>query len=220
MAITEMSSPSRERRKSGRVGRPRAFEVEAVVEAAGDLFWELGYQATSIGDLEKKVDLDRSSIYHTFGSKHTLFEAALGCYVEANIDARLGAMRGPGAGLAAVVTFFEGMAEAFRSDPRTARGCLMVNTIAELGSRDPQAVKAAKGYRDSFREAFAAALTQAVAKREVDVKDVRARAEMLTTTTMGLFLTARIDLADAARVCDEVAVEVASWRLSTSTLRW
>lgn len=216
MGVTEMSSPNRDRRKPGRAGRPRAFEVGAVIEAAGDLFWERGYETTSIGDLEEKTGIDRSSIYHAFGSKHALFEAALSCYVEVNIDARLGAMRAPGAGLAAVVSFFAAMAEAFRSDRRTARGCLMVNTIAELGARDVQAVKAARGYRDSFRKAFAAALSQAASKKEIDSKDARARADVLTATTMGLFLTARIDVADAARVCDDVVAEVASWRLSTA----
>ncbi len=46
---------------------------------------------------------------------------------------------------------------------------------------------------------------------------MRGRADLLTATTMGLFLTARIDVADAATVCDDVVAEVASWRLSTAT---
>lgn len=215
MVVTEMSSPRRGRQKQSRAGRPRAFEVGSVIEKAGDLFWERGYETTSIADLEKKTGLDRSSIYHTFGSKHSLFQTTLDCYVEANIEARLGAMRESRAGLAAVVSFFAGMAETLRSDRRSTRGCLMVNTIAALGSRDRQTVNAAKGYRDSFRTAFSAALSQAAANGETQTTDVRARSEMLTATTMGLFVTARIDVADAARVCDEVAAEVASWRLSS-----
>lgn len=47
-----------------------------MVEAAGDLFWEQGYEKTSIGELEKKTGLDRSSLYHAFGNKHALFRAA------------------------------------------------------------------------------------------------------------------------------------------------
>ncbi len=207
-----MSTTNSSRQKSGRAGRPRAFEVSAVVEAAGDLFWERGYELTSIGDLEGKTGLDRSSLYHAFGNKHALFEAAVSCYVEGNIDARLGAMQQSGAGLATVVNFFAGMAQAFRTDPRAARGCLVVNSIAELGSRDPYAVRAATGYRNRFREAFANALSHAAASGELDAKRARARAELLTAMTMGLFLTARIDPADAAAVCDGVATEVSSWR--------
>jgi TetR/AcrR family transcriptional regulator, transcriptional repressor for nem operon len=210
-----MSKANRSQGKLRPKGRPRAYELSAVVEAAGDLFWDRGYEMTSIGDLEVRTGLDRSSIYHAFGNKHTLFEAALRCYVEENIDARLGGMRQADAGLASVVTFFAGMAQAFRTEPRAARGCLMVNTIAELGSRDPRAVRAATDYRDRFREAFATALRQAAAQGEVDAERIRPRAELLTAMTMGLFLTARIDLVDATDVCNSVAAEVASWRQSS-----
>ena len=129
-----------------------------MVEAAGDLFWERGYEMTSIGELEKKTGLDRSSLYHAFGNKHALFEAALKCYVEVNLEARLVGMREGEAGLETVADFFTGMAETFRSDPRAGRGCLMVNSVAELGSRDSHVVRAAVAYRDKFREAFAATL--------------------------------------------------------------
>jgi TetR/AcrR family transcriptional regulator, transcriptional repressor for nem operon len=214
MAVVEMSRVKRGLGQSNQVGRPRGYELSAVIEAAGDQFWEHGYEMTSIGDLEQKTGLDRSSLYYAFGSKHALFEAALRCYLDENIDARLGGMRQPDAGLATVVDFFRGMAQAFRNDPRAARGCLMVNTIAELGSRDAQAVRAGRGYRDSFREAFASALSKAAAKGEVNAERARERAELLTAMMMGLFLTARLELADAARVCDSVAVEVASWRVA------
>ncbi len=195
------------------MGRPRAYELTAVIEAAGDLFWERGYEMTSIGDLEEKTGLDRSSLYHAFGNKHALLEAALRCYVEENIQARLGGMRQASAGLAAVVSFFAGMAQAFRTDPRAARGCLMVNTVAELGSRDPHSVHVGAGYRDRLREAFAGALGQAAARGEVDAERTRPRADLLAAMTMGLFLTARINAADAANVSDSVAAEVSSWRL-------
>ena len=194
------------------VGRPRAFEPRQVVEAAGDLFWERGYEMTSIGELEKKTGLDRSSLYHAFGNKHALFEAAMECYVEVNLEARLAGMREGEAGLETVVGFFTGMAETFRSDPRAGRGCLMVNSVAELGSRDTHVLRAAIGYRDKFRDAFATALRRAAGRGEVDGNTTRVRAEFLTATTMGLFLTARIDLADAAETCAGTAAEVSAWR--------
>ena len=194
------------------VGRPRGFDPDQVVEWAGDLFWERGYEMTSIGELEKKTGLDRSSLYHAFGNKHALFEAALDCYVALNLEGRLADMREGQAGLAMVVGFFTGMAATFRSDPRAGRGCLMVNSVAELGSRDSQVLRAAGAYRDKFREAFATALNRAAGRGEIDGGRTRVRAEWLTATVMGLFLTARIDLADAAKTCEGIASEVSSWR--------
>ena len=209
MSIAKMSSPGA---RSPGVGRPRGFDPDEVVESAGDLFWERGYEMTSIGELEKKTGLDRSSLYHAFGNKHNLFEAALECYVTENLEARLAEMREGQAGLATVVSFFNGMAKTFRSDPRSGRGCLMVNSVAELGSRDSQVLRAAVAYRDMFREAFTAALRRAADQGEVDGDGARVRAELLTATVMGLFLTARIDLADAVKTCEGVAAEVSSWR--------
>jgi hypothetical protein len=75
----------------------------------------------------------------------------------------------------------------------------------------PPADLAATSYRDRFREAFAAALSQAAAKGEVDGRRTRARADLLTAMTMGLFLMARMDLAGAAAVSESVAAEVSSW---------
>ena len=209
MSVAKVSNS--ESRVAG-VGRPRGFHPDQVVESAGDLFWERGYEMTSIGELEKKTGLDRSSLYHAFGNKHALFEAALECYVEVNLGARLAGMREGEAGLESVVGFFTGMAETFRSDPRAGRGCLMVNSVAELGSRDSHVLRAAVGYRDKFREAFATALSRAAGRGEIDGNRTRVRADFLTATTMGLFTTARIDLADAAKACEGVAAEVTSWR--------
>ena len=207
-----VAKPSSSEARSPGVGRPRGFDQDQVVDSAGDLFWEQGYEMTSIGELEKKTGLDRSSLYHAFGNKHALFEAALECYVAVNLEARLAGMRAGQAGLETVVGFFNGMAASFRSDPRAGRGCLMVNSVAELGFRDSQVVRAAVAYRDKFREAFATALTRAAGRREIDRDRTRLRAEFLTATTMGLFLTARIDLADAAKTCEGIATEVSSWR--------
>jgi TetR/AcrR family transcriptional repressor of nem operon len=197
------------------VPRPRSYDTAQVVAAATDLFWQRGYEQTSVGDLEEQTGLDRSSLYNAFGSKHAVFGAALSCYMEQTIDERLGGMRQPDAGLSSIVAFFQMMARTFRGDPAAARrGCLIVNTVAELGWRDPLAARASAGYRDRLREAFATALSYAAAREEVDEHRTAPRADMLASLTMGLFLTARIDPADAAEVCSSVADEVSSWRLT------
>jgi TetR/AcrR family transcriptional regulator, transcriptional repressor for nem operon len=193
-------------------GRPRAFDEQAVIHAARDVFSERGPELTSIVDLEQGTGLDRSSLYNTFGSKQGLFEAALRSYLQEGIEARLTNLRQPTAGLATVVAFFVGMAQSLRSDlARAERGCLMVNAVAELGAHDPRTARAT-AYRDTFRSAFLTALRQAAARGEMLARRVEPRARILTSLTMGLFVTARIDPADAAEVCEEVAAEVRAWR--------
>ena len=204
---SKMSTPSRAPRPAG---RPRAFDMQAVVHAARDVFSEHGPELTSIVDLERHTGLDRSSLYNAFGSKQALFEAALRSYLE-GIESRLIPLRQPEAGLKTVAAFFVGMAQALRADPaQAARGCLMVNAVAELGAQDPRTALA-RTYRDAFRSAFLTALRQAAARGEISEKRVRPRAKLLASVTMGLFVTARIDPVDAAEVCQEVAAEVRSW---------
>src|SRR5260370_37336939 len=92
------------------MGRKRAYDTSTVVHAARDQFWQRGYELTSIGDLEACTGLDRSSLYHAFGSKQGLFKAALRAYFEEGIASRLAGMRQPQAGIGAIVAFLDGMA--------------------------------------------------------------------------------------------------------------
>jgi AcrR family transcriptional regulator len=46
------------------------------------LFWERGYEGTSMGDLTQAMGLNPSSIYAAFGDKHALFSLAVQRYME------------------------------------------------------------------------------------------------------------------------------------------
>jgi TetR/AcrR family transcriptional regulator, transcriptional repressor for nem operon len=194
------------------MGRPRAYDVSAVVEAARDLFWERGYELSSVGELEERTGLNRSSLYQAFGSKRDLFGAALRCYIQQETEPTLSGMRQPGAGLEAVAGFFEARAQAFRSDPElAARGCLMINTIAEFGTRDRTVAQAAAAHRERLHHAFSTALGRAAARGELDTGDVAPRASLLVSAAMGVFLTAKTDPGAAAEACEAIAADVSSW---------
>lgn len=195
------------------MGRPKSYHREAVLTAARDLFWERGYEATSVTDLEQRTGLNRSSIYQEFGSKRGLFEAALACYADQVISKLFADVRDDAAGLDAVAGLFTRLAELFRRNQATStRGCLMINTIAELAARDERVRPAAAKYRDRVRRDFATALGRAAASGEIDVRLVEARANLLASTLMGIWLAVRIDPVDAAALCEFAAREVASWQ--------
>jgi AcrR family transcriptional regulator len=69
---------------AGKTGRPIGFDKEAALEAAMLLFWERGFEGTSMADLTKAMGLNPSSIYAAFGDKHALFQLA----VKRNLDSR------------------------------------------------------------------------------------------------------------------------------------
>jgi AcrR family transcriptional regulator len=67
---------------NGKTGRPISFNKEAALEAAMLLFWERGYEGTSMADLTQAMGLNPSSIYAAFGDKHVLFSLAAERYME------------------------------------------------------------------------------------------------------------------------------------------
>ena len=118
------------------MGRAKSYDRDAVLVAARDLFWERGYEATSIAELEGRTRLNRSSLYQEFGTKHQLFEAALDCYADRVISTLMADLR-HNPNLDSLTALFARLAELFRCDTViSARGCLMVNSTAELAARD------------------------------------------------------------------------------------
>jgi AcrR family transcriptional regulator len=67
---------------NGKTGRPINFDKDAALEAAMLLFWERGYEGTSMADLTQAMGLSPSSIYAAFGGKQALFSLAVKRYMD------------------------------------------------------------------------------------------------------------------------------------------
>lgn len=66
-----------------RTGRPREFDRAEALDAALRLFWQQGYEATSISQLTKAMgELSTASFYATFQSKDALFRQAVQRYLD------------------------------------------------------------------------------------------------------------------------------------------
>jgi AcrR family transcriptional regulator len=63
-------------------GRPRAFDEEAVLDRAAEVFWRHGYDGASLSALTSAMGINRPSLYSTFGSKEQLFRRAFARYHE------------------------------------------------------------------------------------------------------------------------------------------
>jgi AcrR family transcriptional regulator len=67
---------------NGKTGRPISFDKDAALEAAMLLFWERGFEGTSMTDLTQAMALNPSSIYAAFGDKQALFSLAVKRYMK------------------------------------------------------------------------------------------------------------------------------------------
>src|SRR6059058_2514400 len=61
-------------------GRPRTFDPDTALRTALDLFWERGYDGTSLHDLAERMGIASASIYACFGSKEDLFRKVMALY--------------------------------------------------------------------------------------------------------------------------------------------
>lgn len=68
------------------MARNKAFEPEERLEKAKSVFWQKGYNATSMQDLVDTMGLNRGSIYDTYGDKHSLFLQCLRSYTESTFE--------------------------------------------------------------------------------------------------------------------------------------
>jgi AcrR family transcriptional regulator len=80
---------------NGKTGRPISFDKDAALEAAMLLFWERGFEGTSMADLTQAMGLNPSSIYAAFGDKHALFSLAVKRYVESRTEYATKALEEP-----------------------------------------------------------------------------------------------------------------------------
>jgi len=78
-------APERENEGSGARrprGRPRSFDRAAALDAAMKVFWEKGFEATSVSDLTQAMGINPPSLYSAFGDKEQLFLEAIRHYRE------------------------------------------------------------------------------------------------------------------------------------------
>ena len=197
------------------MGRLQTFDNSVVVQAARDLFWDKGYEAASLADLEAATGLGRSSLYHAFGSKRGLFDAAVTDYLDTVIRPRLAVLRAGTPDASALLEYFDGLSRATAAlagdSPRT--GCLLVNCAAGLAAHDDPARAVVEGYRVELADALRHALTSASASNAADADPARLdeRVRTLASLSMSAMLVARVNRDEAVALLDTAASQVRTW---------
>jgi TetR/AcrR family transcriptional regulator, transcriptional repressor for nem operon len=168
------------------VARIKEFDPEAALRAALELFWERGYEATSIADLVEHTGVARASLYATFGGKRELYLKALDRYGELTDPELLTGLSQPGPALPAVRALVERYAREAAGD-RGRRGCFVVNTAVELAPHDPQAARRVQANWNFVETALTSALIRAQAQGELsEGRDPRALGRFLVVLMQGL----------------------------------
>ncbi len=157
------------------------------------VFRDKGYEATSMQDLVTRMGINRFSLYQTFKSKHELFVHALQAYYENVAVPFFGKVKDSNRGLQVIETTLMELVSRIKSG-QSSNGCLLCNTIAELGAKkDKQTTAILDKYVKKMESDFYAALLRAKALGEIseDV-DARAHAKVLVGYSTGLLSLAKV----------------------------
>ncbi|MDF2963212.1 MAG: TetR family transcriptional regulator [Paenibacillus sp.] len=115
------------------MARSKEFEESAVLDKAMRLFWEQGYEKTSMTDLVEHMGIHRRSLYDTFGDKHQLFLKAMDRYGDIINATLAGGVKRSKTATEALQFMFNFMIDGEEDSPS---GCLVVNSVVELAARD------------------------------------------------------------------------------------
>lgn len=168
------------------IGRPREFDTELALEAAMQVFWSKGYEATSLTDLIEAMKISKSSFYQTFQNKHQLFQNCITYYQERFISDFTASLHTAKSGRAFIENTFTSMEE--KAKPNCdRRGCLILNCVSEFAQRDPVIAALITKSIKKINDVFLAAVKRAQQEGDLSPnKNPRPLARYLLSSMNGL----------------------------------
>jgi TetR/AcrR family transcriptional repressor of nem operon len=163
--------------------RGKSFDPDKALGLAMELFWDRGFEGTSISSLESHLGLGRVSLYGAFGDKRQLFLACLAKY-RRDVTLPLLQLLDDDDGLAGIRRFFAALTQA--SNASGHRGCFIVNTLVSSSGGDREIDEFVRDHLNTVELKFMNAVSKGQAQRSIDHRiDVREAARLLVTLTHG-----------------------------------
>lgn len=174
------------------MARIREFDANLALDAALQLFWERGYDATSMADLVERTGVARAGLYEAFGNKHDLYVAALERYAVERDKSVVEMLERPGSPMGNVRAVLERYATGAREDP-LRKGCLVVNSAVELAERDTTVASLVERSWRTVAGALTTALTVAQDAGEIPrARSPQSLAHMIVVFLQGLQVLGRV----------------------------
>lgn len=160
-----------------------------------DVFWRKGYRGTTPQDLVDALGIGKGSLYNAFGSKRELFGLALDRYRDRQAVLIDEVLAEPGLIKQRLASAMNLMIDMNAAEP-DRRGCLAVNTAAELAGADRPATEQVRAMFERTTGSFLIAIRLGQATGEIrgDL-DPEAVATHLLTTLVGLQLLSKTTIA-------------------------
>ena len=180
------------------MARTKQFDETQALVSAMRVFWEKGYEGTSIHDLEQAMGLNRTSIYNTFGNKRAIFNRVMSCYKE-SVMASLFAELDNAPDIREGVRRLLNAALDIHFDKDNPGGCLVVLSVLESGQHDAESQLAMQQTLQDLKTALQARLSKAKKAGELAKDlDVGSTATTISTTMTGMMVMGKANFTKAS----------------------
>lgn len=190
-------------------GRPLSFDRDAALQKAMLLFWEHGYEATSLNDLTAALDVKPSSIYSAFGDKKGLFLDAVGLYLSGPVTSDTIIAHAASAREAASA-LLHASAIGFTGDS-TPAGCLLASSAISCSAAAQEVRQALAAIRGGIEERLRLKIVQSIGARQLPADTDAATLAALTMVVIQGMSTLARDGAPRAKLLQVAEVAMRSW---------
>ncbi|MEM7068047.1 MAG: TetR/AcrR family transcriptional regulator [Pseudomonadota bacterium] len=168
----------------------KQFDEAVVLDSAMEVFWQHGFEGTSILQLQEATGLNKSSLYNAFENKQKLFETCLDRYSK-NISSKLITELDHPDYKTAIRGFFETMI-ARQEGGLVPKGCMVTYAELELGGKSNPCSTGLESNLDRVREAFKKRCQRAIAEGQLPRDtDSNAQSAMLLAMARGIAVLSR-----------------------------
>ena len=191
------------------MARTKDFDENEVLNKAIAIFWHKGYNGTSMQDLVDGLGISRSSLYDTYGDKHTLFIKALETYQCIGSAKICAIINNSDPAKETIKKLMELIAGELLGDQKH-KGCFMVNAEVEVAPHDPEVSKMVCQNDQQVEDAFYLVIKKGQESGEIANKqDARALARFTFNTVKGIRVTAK-SITDKAVFDDIIKLAMAT----------
>lgn len=172
-------------------GRPPAFDRETVLAAARDVFWEHGYDGSSIADLTASMGITPQSLYAAFQSKADLYREALDQYRRMPRPYPGNPLREEIETVAAFERFLRNSAMIFTA-PDHPKGCMISTAVLNCASENEDIAYYVSALRQQTLDAFTTRIERGIAEGELRPDtNAKSLARFLGAIVQGMSVQAR-----------------------------
>ncbi|MEC0239966.1 TetR/AcrR family transcriptional regulator [Paenibacillus dokdonensis] len=184
------------------MGRTKEFDREHVLQRAMLVFWEKGYEATSIPDLLESMELSRSSLYESFVDKQTLYVEAIKHYKKTTQKKR-NLLKNAQSAKDGIRQYFDQQITNALCDEGFPNGCMITNATIGLNSPDEQLQKLIRDSFEELEQLFYEVLSKGQQTGEIDPKkDIHTLAHLLLNLNHSINVISKVKR--DRRVIDEM----------------